>query len=72
MRQALAAELSQVFEARFRTRFDFRSVNKSGSFLGEVDGAYLSGSVVEITEQEVVNKVKAPGNRPLIQQAGFS
>ena len=77
MRQALATELSQAFEARNRTRFDFRSGNKSRPFLGEADGAYLSSPVIEITEQKmmdafVVVKVKTAGNRLLVQQAGFS
>ena len=34
---------------------DFRSGNKSRSFLGEVDGAYLSSPVIEITEQELMD-----------------
>ena len=77
MGQALTAETSQALETRIGTRFDFCSRNKSGSLLGDIDSAYLSSPVIEITEQELVDafvvvKVKAADNRLLIQQTGFS
>lgn len=77
MGQALTAEASQALETHIGTRFDFYSRNKSSSLLGDIGGAYLSGPVIEITEQElmdafVVIKVKDVGSRLLIQQTGFS
>ena len=73
MGQSLAAEISQALEARISARFDLHGGNKSGSFLRNVDRAYLPSPVIKIAEQEsvdafVVLKVKATRKRLLIQQ----